>query len=163
MLSSNNVRRQRFTNNLETIHEESTLGESVKIIEEVFKDNVSNNEIAKQDENDSIFTTVFKTLKQMVFKNVYMYIPCDKVYNVSCKKHDNVCSNEKHDNRHSRNYYISNVLCQDCCKGYCEDCSRHNGHIDQLVNGSLIGCNSTYSGNRTEYRVNCGCKYDMEF
>ena len=51
-----------------------------------------------------------------------------------------VCECLDHDEKMSKEYKYSDVVCQDCCAGYCPSCSYHNGHPNQLVDGKLRIC-----------------------
>ena len=72
-------------------------------------------------------------------------IDCNEIYD-NYRKHKistdvfSICICLDHSVIRSREYKKSNVICDDCCDGYCEDCSFHNGHINQQVDGEFPNC-----------------------
>jgi hypothetical protein len=51
-----------------------------------------------------------------------------------------VCKCLTHDEKMSKEYKYLDVICQECCKGYCPSCSYHNGHPKQPVDGKIRNC-----------------------
>lgn len=72
------------------------------------------------------------------------------------------CRCSDHCENYPRWYYKGDVLCKDCCDGYCPYCCFHNGHSKQTIDGELLDCkwmkdfDHTYRPTTT---TKCNCEY----